>query len=105
MKKGDSKSTETTIPTYKSWRELPHIPVSKGMKGSIGETGDWRTFRPEIDAKLCNKCGICYLHCPDGVIRFQEGEVPTIDYTYCKGCGICRVKCPKKAIEMIRERE
>ena len=105
MKKDDSKSRETTCPVYKSWRKLPNVPVSKGMKGSGGETGDWRTFRPEIDAKKCNKCGVCYVYCPDGVVLFTEGSVPKIDYTYCKGCGICKVKCPKKAIEMVQERE
>lgn len=105
MKKKDQKTSDITCLVYKSWRELPHIPVSIGQKGSIGETGDWRTFRPEIDKKQCNKCGICYVYCPDGVILFSEGSVPEIDYTYCKGCGICKDKCPKGVIEMIRERE
>ncbi len=105
MKKDDPKSMETKCPIYKSWRELPLVPISRGMKGSIGETGDWRTYRPGIDEKECNRCGICYVYCPDGVIQFKEGSAPEIDYKYCKGCGICKVKCPKKAIEMIRERE
>ncbi len=105
MKKTISKSRGKKITVYKSWKELPYVPVSMPSKGSIGETGDWRTFRPEIDQKNCNKCGICYVYCPDGVVIFKEGAVPKIDYTYCKGCGICKVKCPKKAIEMTRERQ
>jgi pyruvate ferredoxin oxidoreductase delta subunit len=105
MKKTRSKSRAKKITVYKSWKELPCVPVSVPSKGSIGETGDWRTFKPEIDGKKCNKCGICYVYCPDGVVIFKDGSVPSIDYTYCKGCGICSVKCPKKAIKMIRERQ
>ncbi|MCD6185758.1 MAG: 4Fe-4S binding protein [Deltaproteobacteria bacterium] len=90
---------------YSSWRELPHIPVSIPCKGSIGETGKWRTFRPVLDAEACIKCGICYLYCPDGVILYQDDAVPEIDYTYCKGCGICVTVCPKKALEMVQEQQ
>ena len=104
MKKRDRKSSGKASKGSGSWRDLPHVPVSQPSKGSIGETGDWRTFRPEIIAEKCNTCGICFLHCPDGVILFEEGKVPEIDYTYCKGCGICEVKCPKNALEMIQER-
>lgn len=104
MKKTRRTPRSRKIKTYTSWKELPCVPVSMPSKGSIGETGDWRTFRPEIDPKKCNKCGICYVYCPDGVIMFKDGSVPVIDYTYCKGCGICKVKCPKNAIEMIKER-
>ena len=104
MKKDDNNSSDNDVPSYDTWRDLPHVPVSQPSKGSIGETGDWRTFKPEITVEKCNKCGICYLHCPDGVIIFQEDTFPEIDYVYCKGCGICGVKCPKKAIEMIQER-
>lgn len=90
---------------YSSWKELPLIPVSSPSKGSIGATGDWRTFRPVLDADACIKCGICYLYCPDGVIVFKEDSIPEIDYTYCKGCGICVSVCPKKALEMVQERK
>ena len=50
-------TNDTEFTVYKSWRELPHVPVSKPSKGSIGNTGDWRTFRPEIDTEKCNQCG------------------------------------------------
>jgi pyruvate ferredoxin oxidoreductase delta subunit len=105
MKKSKKQSLEAEFPTYKSWRELPHIPISRPSKGSIGNTGEWRTFRPVIDEKTCNKCGLCYLYCPDGVIIFKDGSTPEIDYTYCKGCGICATICPKKALSMVIERQ
>ncbi len=90
---------------YKSWKELPHVPVSYPQLGSIGATGEWRTFKPELDVKTCNKCGMCYLYCPDGVISYKEDTLPEIDYMFCKGCGICASICPKKALEMVREKE
>ena len=93
------------LPTFKSWKELPHIPVSLGVPGSIGKTGEWRTFRPVINKTTCNKCGFCYTYCPEGTITFNKENGPEIDYEYCKGCGICAHECPKKAIEMKREKE
>jgi 2-oxoacid:acceptor oxidoreductase delta subunit (pyruvate/2-ketoisovalerate family) len=100
-----SKTSTTELPSYNSWKELPHIPVSVGVKGSIGKTGEWRSFKPVIDDEKCNKCGFCYIYCPEGVISFSKEEGPTIDYEYCKGCGICARECPSKAISLKREQE
>jgi len=102
MNKSDNQAA--TPQSYDSWRDLPPIPVSDPFKGSIGNTGDWRTFRPVIDETICLKCGMCYLYCPDGVIIYIEDTVPKIDYTFCKGCGICVEICPKKAMRMVEER-
>ncbi|MFX0103743.1 MAG: 4Fe-4S binding protein [Candidatus Hodarchaeota archaeon] len=100
----NSKSNkEKSLPTFNNKDELPHIPVSIGIKGSIGKTGEWRTFRPVIDGEKCNKCGFCYIFCPEGTIRFDKETGPTVDLVYCKGCGICAAECPKDAIEMTRE--
>ena len=104
MKK-DSKKAENVLPTYESWTELPHIPVSLGIKGSIGKTGEWRTFRPVLVQEKCNKCGFCYVICPEGTVRFSKEEGAKFDLVYCKGCGICARECPKGAIEMKRETE
>lgn len=103
----DSKKTRMKqvkiLPSFKNWTELPHIPISLGVPGSIGKTGEWRTYRPIVDRDVCNKCGFCYLYCPEGTISFDKQQGPEIDYEYCKGCGICAHECPKKAIEMKRE--
>ncbi len=101
MEKPSNKSA--TPSGSSSWRDLPAIPVSVPSKGSIGATGEWRTFRPVLDAEACIACGICYLYCPDGVIICQEDSIPEIDYIYCKGCGICAAVCPKDALQMVRE--
>lgn len=68
-------------------------------------TGTWRSQRPIVDFKKCNKCGICQRFCPEGcVLRNKEGFFEP-DLFYCKGCGICAAECPKAAITMVEEEE
>jgi 2-oxoacid:acceptor oxidoreductase delta subunit (pyruvate/2-ketoisovalerate family) len=99
-----SKKKRPTIQEYKNWKELPPIPISLPIDGSMGRTGDWRTFRPVI-LEGCNKCGICWMYCPEGSIKKIEDGTFKVDYTYCKGCGICFHECPTNNIEMRRESE
>jgi 2-oxoacid:acceptor oxidoreductase delta subunit (pyruvate/2-ketoisovalerate family) len=98
--KRTKKNRENELSTYKSWKELPHVPVSLGIMGSIGATGEWRILRPEISPERCNRCGMCYLYCPEGTIILKSGPGPEVNLTYCKGCGICAAECPRKAIAM-----
>ena len=79
-------------------------------KGEGGRTGDWRSSRPEIDHSRCTpsktgkpSCFLCWLYCPEGVVK--QGIPVTIDMDYCKGCGICAEECPSKAITMVDEQE
>ena len=100
-----SKEKRPKVQDYKNWKELSPIPISLPIEGSMGTTGDWRTFRPIIDQENCNKCGLCWIYCPEGSIkRNLEGSFE-IDMVYCKGCGICAKECPTKNIEMKRESE
>lgn len=93
------------LQTYKSCKDMTPIPISFPTKGAIGETGDWRTFRPVIDREKCTNCGMCWLYCPEGVVQPNaEGQLE-IDYVYCKGCGICANQCKVKALTMVRETE
>jgi len=89
----------------KTRKEMPLTPISYPTVGSMGKTGSWRTFRPEIDYSKCTKCTLCWIYCPDAAIVRQEDDSPKIDYDYCKGCGICANECPVKAIAMRREEE
>ena len=91
------------IETHKSIDDLPPVPLSLPNYGSIGATGDWRTFVPIIDKEKCNQCYICWMYCPEAVIDIDEEGYPVIDLEYCKGCLICVQECPKKAIEQVRE--
>jgi pyruvate ferredoxin oxidoreductase gamma subunit len=67
------------------------------------QTGSWRVERPEIDYEHCTRCGLCFVHCPDGAISLDEQGYPVIDYDHCKGCLICLEQCPRHAI--VRKKE
>jgi 2-oxoacid:acceptor oxidoreductase delta subunit (pyruvate/2-ketoisovalerate family) len=89
----------------KTRKEMPLTPISYPTVGSMGKTGSWRTFRPEVDYSKCTRCTLCWIYCPDAAIARQKDDSPKIDYDYCKGCGICANECPSKAIVMKREEE
>lgn len=78
-------------------------PHAKPGTSTENKTGDWRTFKPEVDPEKCIKCGTCQRFCPEGCMG-DVGKVPDINYDYCKGCGICANECPKKAISMKTEK-
>jgi pyruvate ferredoxin oxidoreductase delta subunit len=87
----------------KSLRDLGIWIISKPGKAASGITGTWRTFRPVINRGKCNKCMVCWLYCPEGVISRDVNGYPRIDYEFCKGCGICAYECRVKAIDMVEE--
>jgi 2-oxoacid:acceptor oxidoreductase delta subunit (pyruvate/2-ketoisovalerate family) len=89
----------------KTRKEMPLTPISYPTVGSMGKTGSWRTFRPEVDYSKCTRCTLCWIYCPDAAITRRKDDSPEIDYDYCKGCGICANECPVKAITMKREEE
>lgn len=87
-----------------SWKELA-LGCTLTEPGTAAQlkTGDWRSKRPVTNYELCNKCGQCYIFCPDMVYsRTAEGYYEA-NYYYCKGCGICARECPKDAIQMVEE--
>ncbi len=67
------------------------------------QTGAWRVERPEIDYDQCTRCGLCFVHCPDGAIALDEKGYPVIDYQHCKGCMICLEQCRPHAIRARKE--
>ena len=67
------------------------------------ETGSFRSQRPILDAKLCTKCGMCWVYCPDGAVFINSEGMYEINLKYCKGCGICAEECARKAIKMVDE--
>ncbi len=68
-------------------------------------TGDWRQQRPVVAKDFCNKCGLCFLFCPEGCIQQDDEGYFVADLYYCKGCGICAEECPQKAINLEEEKE
>ncbi|MFC2061031.1 4Fe-4S dicluster-binding protein [Elusimicrobiota bacterium] len=91
--------------TEKGWKEIPiGGKITEAGNAKEYKTGDWKTFRPEIDRDECINCLFCWIYCPDMCIKVKkEGEIEGVDLDYCKGCGICAEVCPKKCIQMKKE--
>lgn len=64
-------------------------------------TGKWKDKKPIIDKKLCKKCGICWIFCPEGTIFIDKEGYFEANLDYCKGCGICASECTSGAIKMV----
>ncbi len=87
-----------------TWKDLEigSIVVEPGSADQY-ETGGWRSQRPVYDNTKCNKCGLCYIYCPEGCIEQQEDGYFEPNLFYCKGCGICAHECPKDVITIVEE--
>ena len=89
-----------------SWKDLGiGAVVAEPGNASQYKTGDWRSQKPIFDNSKCNKCGLCYIFCPEGCIDQQADGLFKVDLFYCKGCGICAEECPKDVITMVEEEE
>lgn len=90
-----------------TWKEL-NIGgiIPEGGTSARYKTGGWRVERPVLNKEKCVNCLLCWISCPEGAIKVQDGKIAEIDLDYCKGCGICAVECPPrvKAIEMVPEK-
>ncbi len=87
-----------------TWKDLEiGSIVTEPGNASQYKTGDWRSQRPIFDNSKCNKCGLCYIFCPEGCIEQQADGYFKADLFYCKGCGICAEECPKDVITMVEE--
>ena len=86
------------------WQEiLPGCVVVDAGNASEYRTGDWKSQHPEFAYEKCNKCGLCYIFCPDAAIELKDDGYFQANMYYCKGCGICAKECPKDVITMIEE--
>ena len=87
-----------------TWKDLEiGSIVTEPGSASQYQTGTWRSERPIIDLDKCNKCGLCYIFCPDAAIEMNDEGYPELNLFYCKGCGICSAECPTKAITQVEE--
>lgn len=58
---------------------------------------------PAIRAEVCNACGLCVKHCPQGALRTVDyGTALEFCHTplACIGCGVCAAYCPQGAITL-----
>jgi pyruvate ferredoxin oxidoreductase delta subunit len=94
---------------FKSESEITSKNVNVGAivtePGSASQysTGGWRSQKPDYDNSKCNKCGLCFIFCPDCSITQRADGYYEVNMFYCKGCGICAKECPKDVITMIPE--
>ena len=87
-----------------TWKELlPGCVVIEPGSAKSYRSGDWKSQHPEYAQEKCNKCGLCYIFCPEGCITQKDDGYFEADLFYCKGCGICAKECPKDVITMIEE--
>ena len=99
---GQRKSFPTEV--LPKWHEiLPGCVVTSPGNASEYRTGDWKSQHPEFVYEKCNKCGLCYIFCPEGCIEQKDDGYFQANMYYCKGCGICAKECPKDVITMIEE--
>ncbi len=86
------------------WHEiLPGCVVVEPGNASEYRTGDWKSQHPEYIYEKCNKCGLCYIFCPEPCIEPRGDGYFKANLYYCKGCGLCAKECPKDAINMVEE--
>ena len=56
---------------------------------------------PQIDYRLCMKCGHCQSLCRFEAIHREEDGSCVIDPLACEHCGLCALACPNHAIRMV----
>ncbi len=92
---------------YYQWRpqyleglaEGPRCCSCAGVPASEGADFIMKGYVVKMNREKCNKCGVCWMYCPLGVIRETEDGYFEIDHEFCRPCGICAHECPSKAIE------
>ena len=89
-----------------NWEDYPMAAtIHRPGSATDQNTGDWKSMRPERDRSKCDKCGICWIFCPDAALYMTEEGYYEVDLYHCKGCGICARECGKEAIIMVEEGE
>ncbi|MCK4994619.1 MAG: 4Fe-4S binding protein [Candidatus Omnitrophica bacterium] len=58
----------------------------------------------EINADICNGCGLCIPNCPEGAIQIIDNKARLVSDLFCDGLGACLGHCPEGAIT-VTERE
>jgi ferredoxin len=56
----------------------------------------------DVDAGLCNLCGICVDACPFRALLVSDTRLLR-DWELCMGCGVCVEKCPTEAMALVRD--
>lgn len=85
------------------------VPLGCVTPAPVGEqpmmvTGNWREYRPVVDAEKCDLCLNCIVFCPDACFRLDDAkEKVVLNTKYCKGCNICVNECGADALSAAYE--
>ena len=64
-------------------------------------------FQAEVDADLCDSCGVCQSRCQmDALVDGPGGPgggKPRVDHARCIGCGLCVTTCPSGALQLVEK--
>ena len=61
-------------------------------------------FYAEVDADLCEGCGICEERCNMDAVHIED-NISHVDKTRCIGCGVCIPTCTAEAIKLYKKDE
>lgn len=90
----------------KGWKDYPiAATIFEPGSSTKQKTGSWRNQYPKRHPEACNKCGLCWIFCPEAALFLNEEGYYEVDFDHCKGCGICAHECPRGAISMVEEGE
>ncbi len=67
------------------------------LRPSAVNTGPVSTAVPQIDAALCDGCGLCARACEFHALLALPG-LPLVMPELCHGCGVCSFVCPRGAV-------
>jgi len=58
-----------------------------------------RRVMPEIDQRVCIRCGGCAEQCPSQALSLSDDGIH-LDLKRCSYCGQCEIVCPTDAIAL-----
>jgi len=58
---------------------------------------------PELNEKICKKCGLCSKVCREHAIFWVKNNYPKFILDLCTSCGVCWIACPNNAIDRKKE--
>ena len=61
------------------------------------------SFRAEVDADLCDSCGVCQTRCQMDALLDEDPDAAgkiRVDHGRCIGCGLCVTTCPSGALRL-----